>query len=52
MAGVPVAMLNCEDKSNDLGMMNQKSEKSPAPRGLHKATQLNLTQLQNVHFLT
>lgn len=52
MAGVPVAMLNCEDKSNDLGMMNQKSEKSPAPRGLHKATKLNLTQLQNVHFLT
>lgn len=45
MAGVPVAMLNREDKSNVLGMMKQKSEKSLAPRGLHKATKLNLMQL-------
>ena len=45
MAGVPAAVLNHEDKDNVLGRMKQKSEKSLAPCGLHKATKLNLTQL-------
>ena len=52
MAGVPAAVLNCEDKNNVLGRMKQKSEKRPAPCGLHKATKLNLTQLWNVYFWT
>lgn len=42
MAGVPVAILSHEDKNYILGMMEQRSGKSLAPCGLHRATKLNL----------